>query len=99
MDDPVIRIHPLRKGSAGWCYAAIGIIIWDTLAADDEKLTHAFRRGLKSRKLLVGCTWIYLTGHLFGVVPDRYDLFYLITTECARRYDDYQLRQAGSVRA
>lgn len=99
MDEPGIRIHPLRKGSAGWCYAAVGIIIWDTIAPDNEKLTHAFRRGLKSRKILVGCSWLYLTAHLFGVIPDQYDLLYIVTAECGRRFDDYQSRQAGSVAA
>lgn len=99
MDEPVIKIHPLRRGSAGWCYAAIGIIVWDAIAPDNEQLTHAFRRGLKSRKLLVGCSWMYLTGHLFGVIPAQYDLIHLIATECGRQFNDYQLRQAGSARA
>ena len=95
MDEPVIKPHPLLTGSAGWCYTAIGVILWDSLVADDQQLTHAFRRGFKSRKILVGCSWMYLTGHLFGVLPPQYDLIHLIAAECGRRFDAYQdtLRQ------
>lgn len=92
------RTHPLRKGSAGWCYGAIGIILWDTLANEEEQLTGAFRRGFKSRKILVTCSWMYLTGHLFGAIPEQYDVIHQISTAYRRRADGRQnaLRQAGS---
>lgn len=99
MSDQVVKIHhSLRKGSAGWCYGAIGVILWDVLAEEDEQLTGAFRRGFKSRKLLVGCSWMYLTGHLFGAIPNQYDIIHHIGTICRRRINGRQdiLRQAGN---
>lgn len=76
-DDPSSRSHPLRRGSTGWIYVAAGIIIWDCLAPEDEQLTRAFRRGLETRRVLVGASWLYLTGHLFGVIPDEYDIIHV----------------------
>jgi len=76
-DDPSLKPHPLRRGSTGWIYGAAGVILWDLLSDEDEQLTRAFRRGFKSRRILVGASWFYLTGHLFGIIPDQYDIIHI----------------------
>jgi hypothetical protein len=76
-DEVPAKPHLLRRGSTGWIYGAAGVIIWDLLAGEEEQLTRAFRRGFKSRKILVGASWLYLTGHLFGVIPDQYDIIHI----------------------
>ena len=63
----------LTRGSSAWAYVVAGILIWDTLAEEDEQLTRAFRRGVKSRKILVSTAWIILTSHLYGILPDQVD--------------------------
>jgi hypothetical protein len=76
-DDVTLKPHLLRRGSTGWIYGAAGIIIWDLLAGEEEQLTAAFRRGFKTRKVLVGASWLYLTGHLFGVIPEQFDIVHI----------------------
>ncbi len=75
----------LSKGSTGWCYVFAGIILWDAIAEEDEQLTRAFRRGVETRKILVSISWAYLTGHLFGVIPDRYDAIHVIGSAYRKR--------------
>lgn len=88
--DELQKIHPLRKGSAGWCYAAIGIILWDALAGEEEQLTHAFRRGYRSHRILVGFVWMYITGHLVGAIPDQYDVIHQAGLAYRGRINEYQ---------
>jgi hypothetical protein len=84
------RSSKLRRGSTGWLCVAIGTILWDALAEEDEQLTYAFRRGFKTRKILVSAAWGYLTCHLFGAIPDRYDIIHYIGTAYRRRLHGYQ---------
>jgi hypothetical protein len=84
------KLERLRRGSSGWFYVAIGIIVWDLCAEEDEQLTRAFRRGFKTRKTIVSLSWAYITAHLFGVIPDQYDIIHISGTTYRRRLHGYQ---------
>lgn len=76
--DATDKTHVLLRGSTGWVYVVGGVIIWDFLSSEDEQLTRAFRRGYKTRKIIVTASWLYLTGHLFGYLPDEFDIIHHI---------------------
>jgi len=63
----------LTRGSTAWVGMAVGILLWDTLVEEDQQMTRAFRRGVRSRKILVSAAWIIVTSHLYGVLPDKAD--------------------------
>jgi hypothetical protein len=63
----------LGRGSTAWLYLAAGVLIWDTLVEEDERMTNAFRRGIRSRKILVSAAWLIVTSHLYGILPEQAD--------------------------
>lgn len=70
----------LFQGSSGWLYLIAGVILWDALVEEEQQLTHSFRRGLKTRRFVVGTSWAILTGHLFGILPEYVDPIHLLAT-------------------
>jgi hypothetical protein len=84
----------LLKGSAGWVYVTIEIAIWDYIVEEDEQLTRAFRRGLKSPsgKILICTCWSILTAHLFGLIPKNFDPIYIAAEAAQRRRRREQAR-------
>ncbi len=72
------------KGSIGWVAIAAGVLAWDLLA--DETLTDAFRRAHAhpASRVVVVAAWAVLTGHLFGLIPDKADPFYVAYTATER---------------
>jgi hypothetical protein len=92
----------LGRGSTAWLYMAFGILVWDTFVEEDQQMTKAFRRGVKSRKILVSAAWLVVTGHLYGILPEPADPIHQIgiilrmTREMGRDGRQDALRQTGS---
>jgi len=90
------ELERLRRGSTGWMYGAAGVILWDLLVEEDEQLTRAFRRGARTRPILLIAGWGYLTGHLFGVIPDQFDIIHLAGVAYRRQRHGNQSASPGS---
>jgi hypothetical protein len=91
----------LREGKAGWVYVTVGIAVWDTLAEEDEQLTGAFRRSLKSPSgaIFTCATWGILTAHLFGLLPEEIDPIHMVThvTRRGRRQREQARNQPAGI--
>jgi hypothetical protein len=70
-----------RRGGLGWALVAIGILIWDLTAPEDQQLTDAWRRANRRGPVsaaLVGAAWAVTTAHLYGLIPARFDPLHMI---------------------
>lgn len=62
-----------KSGALGWTILAGGVLAWDVTAP--ETLSAAFRRSRKHPvgKIAVNLSWMLLTAHLIGAIPERID--------------------------
>jgi hypothetical protein len=71
----------IRRGGLGWALVAIGILVWDLTAPDDQQLSDAWRRANRRgpvSAVLVGAAWAVTTAHLYGLIPARIDPLHMI---------------------
>lgn len=63
----------LKGGTLGWLILATFVTAWDVFA--DETLSTAFWRAMQDPKKRwpVIVAWLYITVHLFHILPDRFD--------------------------
>ncbi len=67
----------LTPGDKAWLVISLWVSLYDIWAfkSKKESLSGSFQRSLlDSRRMPATATfWIYLVGHLYGVIPKRYD--------------------------
>lgn len=72
------RFNKEKSGTYGWAMVLGAAALWDMVAP--ESLSHAFKRGMEknklSRALTIGSLAV-TSAHLLGVIPRKYDPFYL----------------------
>ena len=80
MTTPTVPARPARcrwhrSGLTGWGLIGVAVAVWDLTAPEGELLTDRFRRARRHPVglALVLAGWAVLTGHLFGVLPERWD--------------------------
>lgn len=68
-----MRVKRLKPGATGW--AITGAVILAAELMDSRTMSDAFREWSRSPagKLVLFPGWMYLTLHLFGFVPVKYD--------------------------
>jgi hypothetical protein len=73
--EAVATVRRRLSGGVGWLGLAVLVVAWDLVAP--ETLSSAFDRARSSPvgASVVLVSWGLLTGHLFGLLPERVDPF------------------------
>lgn len=76
---------PVKPGARGWLATALVIIAADLI--DERTLSESFLEFSRtpSGRVVSACGWGYLTAHMFGVIPPRYDPLHLIFKNAPHR--------------
>ncbi|MHB8272929.1 DUF7427 family protein [Bradyrhizobium sp.] len=72
-----MRRYRPSPGAAGWI--AVGVAVAIAEITDSRPMTEAFREAIEDPVLgpAICVGYGYLTAHLFGVLPPKYDLIHL----------------------
>ena len=63
----------MRASDRAWLQLAAGVAIWDATCPRGETLSSGAHRHMHSHRWLTTTLIVYLSGHLMGVWPRRYD--------------------------
>jgi hypothetical protein len=69
------------NGKWGWLALGIFIVLWDVL--EEDQLSHAFRRCPKPLTCMVT---LLVIGHLYEVIPKKYDPIHLLLRKPRKRH-------------
>lgn len=71
----------MRAGDYAWLGLAVGVVVYEAVAPDNELLSEAADRARAAHRVLVPAAVIYVAGHLLRLWPRRFDPL----TQLARR--------------
>jgi len=78
----------IKEGDVAWIGLLAYVVAYDVyaMATGHETLTSSYYRALSDprRRWVTITAWGYLTGHLYGVIPKRFDLMARVGTVASR---------------